>query len=338
MLFHLRPSFLLALLIPLGAYATDTAPAQQETTQQSPFPAITKPLLFNTPEADQILSHLQFFPTNNPWNEDISQRPVATNSARMIAGMHTRQSLGYRFDMSFVIVPPNQPRVPVKIKAHPAESDPGPYPIPDQAPIEGWPAGIRASGERITLEALQQSGDGDHHLLVLDPCAMKLYEFYRMFKGAKGWEADQASVFDLRSNKPRPKNWASADSAGLPIIPATVRFDECERGMVNHAMRFTVFLTRRAYVYPATHFASAPSDPALPRMGERFRLRQNFDERGFSPHAQAILKGLKKYGMFVADNGIDWMISVTPDERFKGLDDLQRVRPEDFEVIVPSEP
>jgi len=302
-----------------------------------PLPRIDKPVLFNTPEADRILSHLQIFPPDNPWNEDISRRPVAANSARIIASMKSRRELGYNLDMCFIIVPANQPKIPVKIKSYPEESDPGPYPIPDNTPVEGWPLCAK-NHPALTLDKLQRDGDGDRHLLVLDPYAMKVYEMWRGFKRGTGWEVAQVAMFDLRSNKTRPNGWTSGDAAGLPIMPATVRFDECERGMVNHALRVTVRHSQNAYVYPATHFASRLADPDLPRMGERMRLRQDFDMHGFSPHAQAILKGLKKYGMFVADNGMDWLISIAPDERLKGLDDLHRVKPADFEVIVPTGP
>jgi hypothetical protein len=143
-------------------------------------------------------------------------------------------------------------------------------------------------------------------------------------------------VFDLKHNKLRPDGWTSADAAGLPIFPAIVRYDDIQRGIVNHAMRVTVRRTRRAYVAPATHYASRLTDPHLPRMGERIRLRQDFDTGKFSPAVQAILKGLKKHGMFVADNGIDWAISVAPDERIPVLHaELRRLRGSDFEVVTP---
>jgi hypothetical protein len=161
-----------------------------------------------------------------------------------------------------------------------------------------------------------------------------LYEFYQARKTDSGWVAAQASIFDLKSNKLRPDGWTSADAAGLPIFPAVVRYDELQRGRVEHAMRVTVRKTRRAYVYPATHYASRLTDPDLPRMGERLRLRQDFDIRGFSPPVQAILKGLKKYGMFVADNGIDWAISVAPDDRIPDLHaELRKIKGSAFEVV-----
>ncbi|MEO1997098.1 MAG: hypothetical protein ABGZ17_17655, partial [Planctomycetaceae bacterium] len=150
--------------------------------------------------------------------------------------------------------------------------------------------------------------------------------------------AGQASIFDVTSNVLRPDGWTSADAAGLPILPAVIRFDELQRGSVGHAMRVTVQRTRRAYVYPATHHASRETHPHLLRMGERLRLRRDFNESGFPPHARAVLKGLKKYGMFVADNGVNWCLSVAPDRRIRGLESLKRVKGSDFEVIVPTGP
>src|SRR5581483_4569255 len=254
------------------------------------MPEITRPILFNTPEADKILAALQVFPPDNPWNEDISKLPVHPQSAKMIAGIGADKKLAYNLDMSFILVPPNQKKVPVKLVSYPNESDKGPYPIPDNAPIENWPLDGRQ------LEVAQRAREnGDRHVLVVDPVNRMLYEFYQGRKTDDGWQAACEATFDLKSNQLRPAGWTSSDAAGLPIFPAIIRFDECERGLVDHAMRFTVRRTRRAYVYPATHFASRLTDETLPRMGERFRLRADFDLAGFSPHSQAILKGLKKY-------------------------------------------
>ena len=174
--------------------------------------------------------------------------------------------------------------------------------------------GTRSNYQGLTLDEVQRKdeGDIDRHAMIVDPTRRMLYEFYQMRKTDNGWIASGAAIFDLKSNKLRPDGWTSADAAGLPIFPATVRYDEIKRGMVEHAMRMAVRRTRRAYVYPATHFASRETDENLPRMGERLRLKKNFDISGFSPAAQAILKGLKKYGVFVADNGLDWALSVAP--------------------------
>ncbi len=293
-----------------------------------PMPAVTKPVMFNTEEADRILAALQVYPPDNPWNADISKSPVLKNSKAMIASIGPDKHLAYNSDMSFILVPANQKRVQVPILSYPAESDPGPFPVPDNTPVEGWPLDGR------TLAAAQEGRENaDRHVIIVDPVSRRLYELYQGRKTGASWECACAAVFDLTSNKLRPDGWTSADAAGLPIFPAIIRFDELERGIVGHAMRFTVRATRRAYVQPATHFASSKTDPDLPRMGERFRLRADYDISGFSPHAQAILKGLKKHGMFVADNGGDWRLSVAPDERIKGLDDLRRVKGSDFEAI-----
>ena len=161
-----------------------------------------------------------------------------------------------------------------------------------------------------------------------------LYEFYNARKTGAGWEARIAATFDLKTNRLRPETWTSADAAGLPIFPAVVRYDELRRGVVGHAMRVTVSRTRRAYVHPARHYASRSNDPNLPRMGERIRLRRDYDTSGFSPEVRTILEGLKRHGMFVADNGIDWAISVTPDERIPVLnEELRRVKGSAFEVV-----
>jgi hypothetical protein len=289
--------------------------------------------MFNTPEADEILSKLQVFPKDNPWNEDISERPVHPDSDKIIDTIGRQLRFRWNHDMSFVIVPPDQPKVPLQIE-YAGESDPGPYPIPDNAPLEGWPL----SG--APLDKMQREGGGDRHILIVDPAALKLYETFYTFRTDQGWKCGSAAIFDLTSNKLRPDGWTSGDAAGLPIFPGVVRFDDVERGIVNHAMRVTFRKTRRAYVYPATHYASSHKDPSLPRMGDRFRLKKDFDVSKFPPHVQAILKGLKKYGMMVADNGIEWAISIAPDSRILGLEtiDHKAVKGNDFEMIVTTGP
>jgi hypothetical protein len=300
------------------------------------LPKIAAPILFHTPEADAVLAAMQIMPKNSPWNEDISQRPVHVDSERIIRRIGEALPLGVNPDMNFVIVPPDQPKIPVKITAYPEESDTGPYPIPENTPIEHWPL------EGSSLTALQNSepvtkiGSRDRHALVVDPVNGKIYEFWQTYRRAGGWEASAQATFDLNSNQLRPLGWTSSDAAGLPIFPAIVRYDELERGMVEHAMRFTVKQTRREFIYPATHFASKLTDQDLPAMGQRLRLKASTDLSGLSRHALALAKGLQKYGMLVADNGDDWLISVAPDPRIHGLGDLSRFRGKDFEVIVSS--
>ena len=275
-----------------------------------PMPKITKPLMFDTPEADAVLAALQVFPADNWWNRDISALPVHEDSAQMIAGIGADKTLQYNLDMGFVIVPSGQKRIDVKLLDYASESDPGPFPLPDEAPIENWPLTRNENQKALpqpgqTLAQFQRDAQGDRHVLVVDPVNGKLHEFYGTKRTEDGWQALQASTWDLRSGALRKERWTSSDAAGLPVFPAVVRYDECARSLVEHAMRFTVRKSRRGYVLPATHWASSSKDPSHPRMGERFRLRRDFDVAGFPPHVQAILKGLKTYGMFVADNGSD---------------------------------
>ena len=345
MIRHIPLFCLLSFGVGLGVSSSiekndDTRAAKHSSGQELPkMPAITKPIPFNTPEADRILEALQVFPADNPWNTDITKWPLHPNSKNIIASIGAAKPLRYNPDMGFILVPPGQKKVAVRIVGYPDESDKGPVPVPDALPIEGWPAHFKSTPElrKLSLDDVQRDirkEDGDRHAIVVDPVNRMLYEFYQVKKTNQGWQATQTSVFDLKTNKLRPDGWTSADAAGLPIFPAVVRHDELERGMVEHAMRVTVTRTRRAYVYPARHFASRLTDANLPRMGERLRLKQDFDISGFSPPVQAILKGLKRYGMFVADNGIDWAISVAPDERIPNLhEELRKIKGSAFEVV-----
>src|SRR5262245_6139739 len=173
-------------------------------------------------------------------------------------------------------------------------------------------------------------------MIVVDPVNGMLYEFFHAFRRPAGWEANIAAAWDLKSNRMRPTRWSSADAAGLPIFAALPRFEECENGMVDHAMRFTVRRTRRAFIYPASHQAGSSDAATVPAMGQRFRLKASVDLGGFSRHAQAIALGLKKHGMFVADNGSDWYLSTPPDSRLKGLEMLRRLKGSDFEVVTTT--
>jgi hypothetical protein len=327
-----RRQFLILLLA--GATAS---------TAFAKMPAITKPVMFNTPEADTILEALEVFPPDNPWNQVVSSWPVHPNSKNIIASIGPTKPLRYNPDMAFVLVPPDQKRVDVKITDNPGESDPGPYPVPDNVPIEGWPAYYRREPKlrKLTLDDMQRDTakiDGDRHAIVVDPVNRMLYEFFAMYKTDAGWRASQASIFDLKTNQLRPEGWTSADAAGLPIFPAIVRYDELKRGEIRHALRVTVRRTRREFVAPATHYASRLADENLPRMGERLRLRSSLDVSRFALQVRPILVALQRYGMFVADNGIEWAISVAPDERIPVLhEELRRVKGSDFEVVVPPQ-
>lgn len=325
------------------AYAvTGRANASEQPSKDSGHqggPSITRPVDFCTPEADAILSKLRVFPEDHAFNQSIENWPRHPRSKEIVESVGADKPLRGNSDMGFILVPPDQPRVEVKIVEYPDESDPGPFPIPDNIPIEGWPAWHqRENATPPSLETVQRRPpryEGDRHAIVVDPVNMRLYEFFTFGRTDTGWAAGQASFFDLKTGKPRPEGWTSADAAGLPIFPTVVRFDDLQRGIVNHAMRVTVRKSRRAYVHPATHFASRLTDENLPRMGERFRLRADFDVSRFSLPVQAILKGLKKHGMLVADNGIEWAISIAPDPRIPELHgELRKVKGADFEVVV----
>jgi hypothetical protein len=268
------------------------------------------------------------FPADNPWNRDVSGDPVDANSATLIAacgnrGLHPDFGTvweGAPNGIPYTVVAGTQARVPVTFD-YDDESDPGPYPIPADAPIEGGP-----------------NGEGDRHILVIDRDNWKLYELFdaHPVNGGASWRAGAGAVFDLNSNALRPAGWTSADAAGLPIFPGLVRYDEVMgEGEIRHALRFTCPVTRRAYVAPARHFASSRTDANLPPMGMRVRLRASFDVSPYSPRIQVILTAMKKYGMLLADNGSGWYVSGAPDARWddEELATLGNVRSTDFEVV-----
>ena len=335
------------LLLPVALSVSADSPgvvidrARLDRIRASAMPSFDEPVLFDTEHADEILAALEVFPPDNPWNIPIDQWPVAKNSNAMIKAIGADKPLRGNTDMAFVLVPPSQEKIDVKLSAYSTESDAGPYPVPDNTPIEGWPVAFKRdlNMKTLTLEDVQRgmpSLDADRHGIVVDPVNRKLYEFYRLTKTDRGWTAEQASIFDLSSNRLRPDGWTSSDAAGLPIFPAVVRYDELKRGKIEHPLRVTFKTTRRAYVYPATHFASRNTDENLPRMGERFRLRRDFDTSGFSREVRIILEALKRYGMLTADNGIDWAVSIAPDNRIPVMhEELRKVKGADFEVVEP---
>lgn len=267
------------------------------------------------------------FPDDNPWNTRVDALPVDPASDTLIASIGADAPLhpdfgadwnGGPFGIPYVVVGAGQPPVPVSF-LYADESDPGPYPIPPDAPIEG---GAAASGDR--------------HILVLDRDAELLYEVFAAWPdGGGGWDCGSGAVFDLLSNALRPAGWTSADAAGLPILPGLARYDEVAAGEIRHALRFTCRATRRAYVAPATHWASSDTSPDLPPMGMRVRLKATFDESGYPAQARVILTALKRYGMLLADNGSDWYVSGAPDARWDDdqLGTLKGLSGRDFEVV-----
>lgn len=267
---------------------------------------------------------LRVFPADNPWNTDISKESTDPNSDNIIAGIGKDVNLHPDFGtvwenapigIPYNLVGKDQPMRSMSFQ-YDSESDPGPYPIPPEALIE--------------------SGS-DRHVIVVDTVNLKLYELFSAVRNKdNSWSAGSGAVFDLTSNNLRPDTWTSADAAGLPIFPGLVRYDEVvEKGVISHALRFTVKNSRNAFIHPATHAASSSSNQNYPPMGMRVRLKAGFDISGFAPHIQVILKALKKYGMFVADNGSNWYISGAPDTRWddEELGELKTIAGSNFEVV-----
>jgi hypothetical protein len=280
--------------------------------------AATRPHLSGAPRCP-------LFPASNVWNKRVDKLPVAANSDAIIAsigpdtGLHPDFGTVWQGDpigIPYTIATKKTKRYRVRFE-YASESNKGPYPIPAKVKIEAG---------------------SDHHALIVDRDSCRLYELYALRKKGKSWRAGSGAIWNLRSNKLRPKGWTSADAAGLPILPGLVRYDEVARGHIDHALRFTVERTRRAYVYPARHFASDSTDPDLPPMGLRVRLRADFDTSGYPRQVRVILEALKRYGMIVADNGSDWYVSGAPDRRWndEALHTIGGVKGSDFEVVDTS--
>ena len=268
------------------------------------------------------------FPAGNAWNERVDALPVAANSAQMIAsigldtglhpdfgsGLYDGQPIGIPFD----VVSKSTPRSHVSF-GYSDESDHVAYPIPKTVHIEGG----RAS-------------TGDRHAILVDKSACRLYELFALYPTSSGgWKAGSGATWNLQSNHLRPAGWTSADAAGLPIFPGLARYDEVARGVIDHALRFTAARTRRAFIYPARHYASPSNDPSLPPMGLRVRLKASVDISGFPRQARIVLQALKTYGMILADNGSNWYISGAPDPHWSNdaLHTIDRITGSDFEVV-----
>jgi hypothetical protein len=263
------------------------------------------------------------FPKSNPLNQDISHAPVDPRSAAYIASiglggrLHPDFGTNPSYGIPYTVVGAHQPKVPIKFTEYGEESNPGPYPIPANAPVEG-------AGE-----------EGDRHVLVLQEGSCKLYELDAAQRSPGGWNAGSGAVFSLRSNALRPNGWTSADAAGLPILPLLVRYPEVHAGQIDHALRVTVQRTQAGFIHPATHLASANADPALPPMGLRLRLKGSYSLAGFHGESLVVLRALKRYGLIVADNGSSWYITGAPDPRWNDadLEQIKRVPGSAFEAI-----
>jgi len=280
------------------------------------------------PHAPPTLAGCPVLPAENIWNVPVDNLPLDPNSAAYVntigASAHVHADFGSGeweggpIGIPYLDVPGSQPKVNVTFD-YDDESDHALYPIPANAPIEGGP-----------------NSDGDRHVLVLDRDACVLYELFYAFPQAGGnWHAGSGAIFNLRSNALRQETWTSADAAGLPILPGLVRYAEVAAGEINHAIRFTAPETRRAYVWPARHYASSRTGSQYPPMGQRFRLKANYDISGFHPQVQVILRAMKKYGIVLADNGSAWYISGAPHAQWDNdiLHQLHNVPGSAFEAV-----
>ena len=275
----------------------------------------------------QTLKNCPVLPADNIWNTPVDTLPIDENSDLYVDTIgrdtNAHPDFGASWEGSpigipYMVVDSSQAKVEVAFD-YGDESDQEPYPIPENPLIEGGP-----------------EGDGDRHILVVDKDTCKVYElFYALPQDDGTWAAGSGAIFDLTSNALRPDTWTSADAAGLPILPGLVRYDEVQAGAINHALRFTAPETRQAYVWPARHYASDLTDENYPPLGQRFRLKADFDISGFSPDVQVILTALKTYGMMLADNGSSWFISGSSDERWDNdiLGELKQLIGDNFEAV-----
>ncbi len=307
------------------ATATPTTPTVTPTATPTPTPTTTPSQTTEPPE----VAGCPVFPADNIWNAPVDTLPLDDNSNLYVATIGANAYLhpdfgsgtweGEPIGIPYVDVPGTQPLVDVTFY-YADESDPGPYPIPPDPPIEGGP-----------------DSDGDRHVLIVDRDNCILYELYDAWPQPDGsWTAVSGAVFNLNSHALRPETWTSADAAGLPILAGLVRYDEVASGEIRHAIRVTAPQTRREYIWPARHYASTLTGARYPPMGQRFRLKAGFDISGFSTEVQVILRALKKYGMMLADNGASWFISGHPDERWNSdvlVPELRQLKGSDFEAV-----
>ncbi|HLG25316.1 MAG TPA: S-layer homology domain-containing protein, partial [Candidatus Gracilibacteria bacterium] len=274
-----------------------------------------------------MVGNCSIFPADNAWNRDISGDPLDTNSANYISYiedlggnqfLHADFGGGGEYGIPYIVVGADEPLIPIDFMWWPEQSDPGPYPIPGDAPVEGG---------------------SDAHVLAVEEDNCMLYELYAAEFSGGQWHAGSGAVFDLASNDLRPDGWTSADAAGLPILPGLVRYDEVLSGGINHAIRVTFSTTQRGYIHPATHFASDVTDPDAPPMGLRMRLKADYDISGFTGQTRVILEALKKYGLIVADNGSNWFITGSANVAWddEDLNQLKTVPGSAFEVVASGE-
>lgn len=263
------------------------------------------------------------FPASSPWNQRVDGLPVHPRSDAMVQAVGADDTVhpdfgsgtyeGRPIGIPYQVVSKSQKRSRVQFQ-YASESDKGPYPIPAKPKIEGG---------------------GDRHLLVVQRGTCRLFELFAAEKRGSRWHAGSGAIFNLRSNRLRPEGWTSADAAGLPILAGLARYDEVARGEIEHALRFTVARTRDAFVFPARHAASDLTDPDLPAMGQRFRLKASVDVSRMPKQARVVATALQRYGMLVADNGSNWYLSGAPHARWDNdaLRALKALRGSDFEAV-----
>ncbi len=276
--------------------------------------------------SDSVIGGCSVFPPDNAWNTRVDGIALRTGSAATIAkiqsiggdNLHPDFGENPSYGIPFVVVPPSQALVPVDFEVA-DESDPGPYPVPLDAPVEGE---VGATG-------------GDRHVIVLQQGTCQLFELYAASRTATGWDAYSGARFDLTSNALRPLGWTSADAAGLAILPGLVRYEEVAAGRITHAIRVTFAQTQRAYILPATHFASSRTDTALPPMGMRLRLRNDYDLSSLTGQARVIAVAMQQYGLIVADNGSNWFFQGAPSPGWNDddLGQLSAIPGTAFEVV-----
>jgi hypothetical protein len=274
------------------------------------------------------------FPASSPWNQRVDKLPVAVNSTQLIASMGTTAGVHADFgsglyDGSYIGIPyvvvhgKQTPKSRVTFD-YADESDKGPYPIPKNVPVEGYPG---------------HADQGDRHVLIVDSDSCRLYELGGMSKSKGHWSGWAGAIWNLRSNAVRPAGWTSADAAGLPILPGLARWDgDAATGVIRHALRFTAARTRRAYIYPARHYASSSTDPSLPPMGLRVRLKASVDISKLPPQARIVAQAMKTYGLILADNGSNWYVTGAPSPKWSNdqLHALGGLTGADFEVVDTS--
>lgn len=300
--------------IPVGTIGSALTPSPTPTPAPTPTPV---PVSADLPHVGSC----QIFPVDSPWNQDISHAPLHPKSAQYVAGiglddeLHPDFGEDQSYGLPYVVVGASQAKVPITFNEYGDESDPGPYPVPANAAVEGG---------------------NDHHVLVVDQDACMLYELYHASKDASGagWSAGSGAVFDLKTNNLRPLGWTSADAAGLPIFPGLVRYDEVASGAIHHAIRFTADNSQNGVVYPARHFVGDENDN-LPAMGQRFRLKASVDTSQFTGQARVIAEAMKTYGLILADHGSPWYFQGATDPRWNDdeLNELRVLSGKDFEAV-----